>query len=69
MTIFEFIRAQLVGRQQGFVFPGNQHVADTALNEGVRCATGAGVQHLYVFEQGFNELLSFSLVTVVLVQA
>ena len=31
----EFVFAQLVCRQQGFVFPGDQHITDTAFNEGI----------------------------------
>src|SRR5690606_11495185 len=37
--------AEFLAGQIGFVFPGEQHVADLALCEGYRGTTGAGVEY------------------------
>ncbi|MNS96339.1 hypothetical protein D3C72_1306320 [compost metagenome] len=47
----ELVRTQFFKRQEGFVFPGQQHVAHTAFHEGGGGAACARVQHRYVLEQ------------------
>ena len=66
---FKLVFAQFVGRQQRFVFPGNQHIADAAFYEGIGRTTRAGVQHFHVFIQRLDEFLGFGLVAVILMQS
>ncbi|MNE94185.1 hypothetical protein D3C80_1921220 [compost metagenome] len=49
---FELVAAAVfLQRQEGFVFPGQQHVALTVVDEGDGRATGAGVEYRYMLEQ------------------
>src|SRR5262245_63641925 len=48
--------------QVRLVIPREQHVADASLDEGRRCATGAGVEHGDVLEQGRDELFRLGVV-------
>ena len=52
----ELVGAEFLERQIGFVFPGDQHVANAALDKGGGRAAGAGIQHLDVGEQLFDEI-------------
>jgi hypothetical protein len=44
----EAVRPQFADREQRLVFPGDQDVADAALDEGRRRAARAGIQHRHV---------------------
>ena len=53
----ELVGAEFVERQEGLVFPGEQHVADAALGEGRGRAARAGVEHRNVREELGDEFL------------
>src|SRR5712692_1083950 len=52
----EFVLAEFGHREKRLVFPGDQHVADVALDEGHGRAAGAGVQHRHVPVDAGNEV-------------
>src|SRR5882724_2756287 len=54
---FEFVLAEFTLRQERLVLPCQQHVADTALDEGHRRATRAGIEHRHILEEVADELL------------
>jgi hypothetical protein len=58
----ELVRTQFLQRQQGFVLPGQQHVADAALDEGGGGAARARVQHRHVGKQLAHEFLRLGFV-------
>src|SRR3546814_6413026 len=61
----ELVIAELLAREEGFVLPGQQHVAETALHEGRRRAACAGIKHRHVLEQRLRERLRFRRIVVV----
>src|SRR5690606_40368018 len=50
-------RPKLIERQVSFIFPCEQHVADTALNEGRSRAAGTRVEDRDIAEQPTDEVL------------
>ncbi len=65
---FEFIFPQFIRCQQSFVFPGNQYIANSALDKSVSGATRAKIQNFDVFIQCPNKILCFCLIVVVVMQ-
>ncbi|MNY05567.1 hypothetical protein D3C86_1382920 [compost metagenome] len=55
--------------QEGFVFPGQQYVALTVVDEGNGRAASAGVQHWHVLEQGLYVFLGLGFVAAIGFQA
>ncbi|MPM54087.1 hypothetical protein SDC9_100860 [bioreactor metagenome] len=53
----ELVRAELLERQEGLVFPGQQYVAHTTLHKGDGGAARACVQHRHVLVQIAHEFL------------
>ena len=51
----EFAGTQLLDRQVGLVFPGQQHIADTAFDECHGRAARAGIEHRHIVVQLFHE--------------
>jgi hypothetical protein len=65
---FYLVRTQLLDREQGLIFPSEQHIADSALNERRRRATGTRVEHRHILIQCCDVFLRFRLVVAVLSQ-
>src|SRR5690606_12510118 len=64
----ELALAQLLDRQVGLVLPGDEHIAQAALDEGVGRTPGTRIEYRYVGEQLADELERLVLVTAVLLQ-
>ncbi|MNK73376.1 hypothetical protein D3C87_928710 [compost metagenome] len=60
----ELLGAEFLQRQEGFVFPGQQHVAHAALHEGDGRAARAGVEHGHVLVQVADEFLGLGFTAV-----
>ena len=62
----EVVTALFLQRQEGFVFPGQQHIADAVVDEGDGRATRSGVEYRNVLVQLGNELLGLRFAAVLL---
>src|SRR5690554_891566 len=60
--------AQLLDRQIGLVFPGDEYITQAALDESVSGASGAWIEYRHVGEQLTDELVSLVLIAAVLLQ-
>ena len=55
----EFLRTELLQRQVRLVLPGEQHVADAALDEGHGRAARTGIEHRHLLIELSDEILGF----------
>ena len=63
---FELVTALFFQGQEGFVFPGQQHVTNVVVNEGDGRTASTGVQYRHVFIQLLHELLGLGFAAVFL---
>ena len=53
---FELTFAELFDRKNGFVLPGDQHVANATLHKGRRRAASAGIEHRHVLKERLEKI-------------
>src|SRR5690348_3890453 len=58
----DLVGTELLHTEERFVLPGDQHIADAALDEGRGRSARAGVEDRYVLVQTRDELLGFCVV-------
>ena len=62
----ELVLAEFVDGEEGLVFPGQQHVADTALDKRHGRSARAGVEHGHIGVDRFHEVARLGVAAVLL---
>ena len=64
----EFVPAEFLDREKGFIFPSNEHVADPPLNKSSGRGAGAGIEHRHVLIQARHEVARLGFVVLIFLQ-